>query len=263
MANYTVENVEQFPNTTVIKAYPRTAFHLAQTGVPTGTSVAEATMTSGKAELTGLTAGQEYTAYAEVESKDRYLAFQAPAVRIAPSTGIPEAQGQKLLGWTFDPIMASGTKTIATSGVLNFARVPIKEECKVSNILMLMTTKGVTLTAGQCFAGLFQEGTRKLLATTANQATAWVASAPAEVKMALTTTPNIGPGYVTVGFYFVGTTGPTFACAPTTVEAAPNLGVETTGSRFGTGDTGLTTALPASITASEVAAANPWFVALV
>lgn len=73
MANFKTERVDIFPNGTTIKVYLRSAFHLGQPGAPTGAVVAEATMTSGKAEFTGLEPGKQYVGYALVGGQDAYL----------------------------------------------------------------------------------------------------------------------------------------------------------------------------------------------
>jgi hypothetical protein len=262
MAAHKIERVDLFPNTTVVKAYARSALHIGQVGAPSGAVEAEATMTSGVAEVTGLVAGSEYVAYASVSGKDVYLEFQVeatPAGTVAAASA-PYPGEHKLLGFSFDPVMASGTKILETAGTLHVAKVLVPEACKISNIHMWMTTAGGTLTALENGLGLFAEGTRKLLskAAIAGLITQWE-GATGEVKTALEEPQNVPAGYVLVGAYFKGTTAPTFATGPSTIGAV-NLGVKETGSRFATGDTGLTTALPNPITASMVASSQPFLV---
>lgn len=257
MASFVVERVDLFPNTTVVKAYPGSTHHVAQTGAPAGASVTEATMTSGKAELTGLTAGTRYTVYASVSGEDRYLDIAAEGS--ATSAVNSSLQLNKLLAWTFDPVIASGTKIIATAGTVNFAKLFVPEACRVTNIVMEVTTGNGTPTAAQNFAGLFAEGSRKLLSATADQGTAWESTG---VKtMALSEPQNIGQGNCYVAFFSNGTTQPTFRVAASSVAVTLNVGVSGTGIRFGTADTGRTTTLPAEI-GSSTAGAIPWFVAL-
>lgn len=262
MATITVEREDVYPSGTTIKAYPKSAYHPGQSGAPTGASLAEATMSGGKAELTGLTAGVVYVLYASVSGKDVYElsgpeALAAGATALA-STAHPVAN--KLLGWSFDPLFASGTKILETAGTLHVAKVWVPEACKISNVHMWMTTKGETLTALECGLGLFAEGTRKLLskAAVAGLIEQWE-GATGEVKTALEEAQNVAAGYVLVGVYYRGTTAPTFATAASTIGAT-NMNVATTGSRFATGDTGLKLSLPNPITASMVASSQPFLV---
>ncbi|HEY4451031.1 MAG TPA: hypothetical protein VGN13_05505 [Solirubrobacteraceae bacterium] len=265
MASVTCTRSDVFPNGTVIKAYPRVGFHSAQQGAPSAASVAEATMSSGTCTFEGLGAGQEYTLYAEVGGKDATLAVQAPAnTAVVAATGLPEPSLQKLLGYSFDPAVASGTFQLGVAGTLYLARIPLKEQVKISNILLWLATKGATLTAAQCFAGLFAEGTRQKVAqaSAAETIAKFEGTNASLVSIPLEAAVVAGPGYITFGTFYNGTTAPTLAASPASAAALVNAGVSTTGSRFATGDTGLTTALPSPVTASMVAAASPIWVGL-
>lgn len=264
MASVTCTRSDLFPNGTVIKAYPRVSFHPSQQGAPSGASVAEATMTAGTCEFAGLTAGQEYTLYAEVGGKDAVLAVQAPAsTAIIASTGLPEPGLQALLAESFDPVLASTNFQLAVAGTLYKTRIPVKEQVKVSNILLFTTTAGATLTAAQCFAGLFAEGTRKLL----GKATAAEYIAKMEAAAGLQTIPLeapvvLGPGYVDLGQFYNGTTAPKLATAVAQTAALINAGSAGKGLRFSTADVGLTVALPATMAEAQAAVAAPIWVGL-
>lgn len=261
MANYVVNRVDLFPNGTVVKAFLREQWHQPQLGQPAGLEVGNATMTAGVAEITGLIAGREYIAYALVGGEDRTLAFQAPEpATLAAQTGAPEPQLQGLVGYDFDPALASGTFQLTPAGTLFVQRIPIKESCKISNILLWLATKGATLTAGQNFVGLLQEGTRKLLsASTAAEALAAFQGANGSLLTIPLVTPQfVGPGYVSAALFYNGTTAPTFGAAPASAAALINAGAAATASRFATADTGLTTAIPATAAALAAAAAPIW-----
>lgn len=250
-----VERVDLFPNGTVVKAYKATNWHSNQGGVPSGLSQAEATMTSGKAELTGLSEGVEYIAYAEVGGKDVYLQV-TPAVA-GPSAANPSVSTpaqQKLVGYSCDPAIAAGTKILA-SGTLQIARVPIKTPVKVGHIYLQMTTKGATLTTGQSFVGLFDGASGKLLVSSADQAAAFE-GATGLLTIALAEEVSLPAGEVVVGVFSVGTTPPVLATGANV--AAVNAGVSGTSSRFATADTGLTTALPATRATPTAAAFALW-----
>jgi len=258
VATFTLEKPDVFPNTTVVKVYPRSSYHpQAQVGAPVGAKVTEATMTSGKAEFTGLTAGASYVAYAEVGGTDTYLTFTVnPAAAASSSSSFARPEANGLLAWTFDPVVASGTAILAGAGTLHVIKIPVLEATRISNIHMWMTTKGATLTASENGLGLFDQ-TRKLIgkAAIASTITAWEGST-GEVKLALEEAVNVSSGSLYVGAYYKGTTAPTFAAAPSTIGVV-NANVKESGSRFFTGDTSLTTALPSTITASGTAVSKP------
>lgn len=270
MASITCTRSDVFPNTTVVKAYPRVGFHSGQEGVPAGVVQGEATMTSGTLTIEGLVAGQEYTLAAEVAGKWAYLGVQAPeSTAVIASTGATEPSLDSLLAWSADPVNASGSFILTTAGTLYKVRIPLKENFKFTNVLLWLVTKGATLTANQCFMGLFAEGTRKLLGkvSAAETIAKWEAAngtlltVPLEVPVS-----NVGPGYVDLGMFFNGTTAPTFAAAPAqSVTNAANLvnaGSSGKGLRFASADTGLTTALPATMSETQAAVAAPVWVGL-
>lgn len=269
MASVTCTRTDLFPNGTVVKAYPRASLHVGGEQLPTALSVGEATMTSGTLTIEGLTAGAEYTLAAEVSSKIQQLGVQAPpSTAIVAATGLPEPALQALLAASFDPVYASGSFLLTTAGTLYKTRVPIKAESKLSNILLWLTTKGATLTALQCFAGVFAEGTRKLL----GQVTAAETIAKLEgTNGTLQTLPLekavvVGAGYVDVGVFYNGTTAPTFGAgaAQSVASAAAliNAGSSGKGLRFSSADASLTTALPAAMSETQTATASPIWVGL-
>jgi hypothetical protein len=269
MAAVTCTRTDLFPNGTVVKAYPRAAFHSAGEALPTASSVAEATMTSGTCTLEGLTAGQEYTLAGEVGGFVRVLGVQAPAsTAVVAATGLPEPSLQSLIAASFDPVYASGTYKLATAGVLYKARVPVKSESKLSNILLWLATKGATLTASQCFAGVFAEGTRSLLAqVTAAETIAKMEGANGSLQtLPLEKPVVVGPGYVDVGVFYNGTTAPTFGAGAaqgvTGAAALINAGSSGKGLRFAEANTGLTTALPNPMSETQTAVAAPIWVGL-
>lgn len=260
MATFTLQRLDLFPNTTVVEVFERSGFRLMQPGQPTGKKVTEATMTSGSAEFSGLTSGGAYTAYASVGGVDVYDHFTVDPLPLSPAVAsLLNFHG--LVGWSFDPAHASGTKILETAGTLRGARVWVPEPCTITNIHMWLTTKGGTLTALENGLGVFQEGTRKRIAAVAIAALieAWE-GATGEVKLPLVTPVAVGAGYVDVAGYFKGTTAPTFATAAPTIGIV-NANRATNTSRFFSADTGLTTALPSTM-ATKAAASQPFWVGL-
>jgi hypothetical protein len=78
MASFTLTS-QVFPNTTVVKAYPRSNWPTPElpSGAPVGSSSAEATMTNNTLTFTGLVQGTKYWAVAEVGGVYRYVRFTA------------------------------------------------------------------------------------------------------------------------------------------------------------------------------------------
>jgi hypothetical protein len=105
---------------------------------------------------------------------------------------------------------------------------------------------GATLTAGQCFVGLYNSsGTR--LAVSADQSANWTSTGLKTIALTAPQTLAVGSYYVAI--LAVGTTPPQFAMGAggaTTVSA----GLATGAARFLTGPTSQTS-LPASITLSS------------
>lgn len=258
MASITCTRSDLFPNGTVVKAYPRSTLHTGQGGVPSGASVGEATMTSGTLTIEGLSAGQEYTLYAEVSGKDQYLGVQAPAASgLTIATGLPGPDLTGLAGWSFDPVNASSTFQLPTNGTLYTVAVPLKEQKSISKILLDLTTAGATLTAGDQLVGLFNEGTRKLLSKVpaAEVLEKWE-GATGLIELALEAAIPAGPGFVVVGLASTGTTKPKLAAGALATAGVINAGGGTV--RFGTADTGLTNALPNPAAAIAAAASPIW-----
>lgn len=256
MASVIVSRSDLFPDTTVIKAYSQVSFHPGQGGAPSGSKVAEATMSSGTATLEGLTAGRTYTVYAEVGGKDAYCLVQAPAASTAEPAQTPVTTMKGLLGESFDSALSAVANKfkLTTAGTLYKARIPVRTEAKVSNILLYIVKEGATLTAAENFIGLFAEGTRKLVANaTAAETIAAFEHAPGLVTVPLVTPVVVGPGYVDLGVYYKGTTAPELLSSPAATAALINASQTNANTRASSADTALTTALPSTMSSTQTA----------
>lgn len=154
------------------------------------------------------------------------------------SSWMPEDYG--LLAWAYDPDVAINTTTLTPAGTLFMTRLKIRKPMTITNVIINVVTAGVTLTANQCFAALYNSSLG-LLSATANQATNW-ASTGVKV-MALSAAQAVAAGDYFVGFYYNGTTGPTLSRAASSTVV--NLSQTAAQSRNATSSTGLTTAMPA------------------
>lgn len=167
-----------------------------------------------------------------------------------PTLWFPVDNG--LASWTFDPAHANGTYTLATAGTLYTVDLKVGSAATISNVLYAVTTAGGTLTASQCFVGIYQGGS--LVGTSAATSTAWASTGLKTT--ALTSPVNVQSGIVTVAFVFNGTTGPTLASGAS--NSVVNAGLGATVSRYATANTGVTTSLPTTLGTKAALTQAPW-----
>lgn len=162
-----------------------------------------------------------------------------------------------LQSWAFDPAHANSTYTLATGGTVYVVAVKMNPRV-ITNVVAAVTTAGSVLTSGQCFAGVYQNGA--LLGSTADQSGVWNSTGLKTMPLASPVQVTQG-GLVYVALVFNGTTGPTLSAGigtGMTEQGVNNAGLLAASARFGTANTSVTTALPASL--ATVAALNftPW-----
>lgn len=151
----------------------------------------------------------------------------------------PTHYGQ--IAWAYDPALAINT-SVPTAGTISTVRLKLGAAASITNVVLYVQTGGATLTAGQCFAAIYQGGT--LIGVTADQATAWQSSG--SKVMPLVGGPfAVAAGDLVVAFYSNGSTQPNFSRA--SFSGAGNLNLTLAGSRFGTADTGRTTSMPGTL----------------
>ena len=168
------------------------------------------------------------------------------------------------LTWTYDPVLISSSNLL-TSGTVYVNRVNVRQTISVTNIVTIVSTAGVTLTAGQSLLNIYNSsGTQ--IGITGDQSGVWTSTG---IKTAALTG---GPFTLTPGFYWIGLlcvwtgTAPGFARLnnPAAVGAlSANAGLTGTGVlRYGTNLTAQT-ALPSPlVTGSNVTAGVSWWFAL-
>jgi hypothetical protein len=154
-----------------------------------------------------------------------------------------------------------GTAAFGTAGTMQFVRIKVPQASLCTNITLDVHAVGSSLTAGQCFVALYTDR-GVLIAQSVDQAANWAGTGQKNAQL------DGGPYYLAVGEYYVGiwfngTTGPTFPRATPTGTigawlnnntAAPNL-------RYGSANTGLTTAAPSTM-GTQTAGGAVWWVAL-
>ncbi len=160
-----------------------------------------------------------------------------------------------LLGWTFDPALAGSATILPTAGAVRLARIKLPSAATITNIHILVTTAGATLTSGQNFAALWTN-TGTLLAQSTDQTTPWASTG--YKTMALSAPQAVAGGMVVGGVWSNGTTLPTLARATALSAAVHNLGLAS-GVRYSAADTGLTTTAPATLAAENGSSTSYWF----
>lgn len=176
----------------------------------------------------------------------------------AQPTGAFTPADHNLITWAFDPGTsitsgpASGTSP-NIAGTVNLIELIIPSAATVTNIIMMLSTAGATLTAGQCFAALY-DSSGNLLGQTADQATNWTTTGTK--TMALTTPVAVSAGKVYVAVWANGTTLPLFGRGDN--NSVVNAGLSSATARFATANTGVTTTAPNPLGAKTISSTAYW-----
>lgn len=220
---------------------------LAQlTAVDADVTAAEADITALEGSVTSLTSG---------------LATTTATANLAQA-GYVKATDHSLAGWTFDPALVQGGTILPTAGIGYVARIPLLTTT-VSAICLHFTVAGSGLTGG--YAALYNDAGAifGLGAVTNNQASAesnWGTGGYKECPLVVGQGGLTQYSFVRVLFWFTGTTGPTVSRGVNSSSAIANAGMSS-GFRFATAGSGLTTTAPENIPAMT-GGPTGWFVAL-
>lgn len=166
------------------------------------------------------------------------------------------------IAWNFDPAQADIGSTLA-AGEAYLSLLPIRAAATITNVIAAVGLAGSGLTAGQCFAGLF-DFNGNLLSPTADQSTNWQTAGLKVMPLAMP--QAVTPGFYYVGWFFNGTTSPKFYQNPN-ANVAIGLSATAPGPHLGrsravvdTTNTGLTTAFHSP--AALVGSINPYWAAV-
>ena len=110
------------------------------------------------------------------------------------------------ISWSIDPSQAANSTSLTAD--ITMMRVNVRQPRLISNVAAFVVTAGTGLTAGACWAGLYNSA-GALAGQTADQATVWQTEG-AKV-MPLAAAVNATPGAYYVAFLATGTTLPTLA----------------------------------------------------
>lgn len=161
------------------------------------------------------------------------------------------------IAMNYDPLLCTTQTALGTNGTVYVQKlwVPVGT---ITNIVTVVGTAGATLTAGQCFAGLYDDS-KASVRFTSDQSGTW--NSTGLKTMALTSTySNTTARYMYVVLWANGTTRPAFTRAPGG-NAAINGALSAANARWASADTGRTTTGPATLGAFT-ATANPYWIAL-
>lgn len=175
------------------------------------------------------------------------------------------AADHNLIAWNFPNYQGGTSQVLSAAGTLTVWKVPVDEVAlagaasagKITNVILAVGSVGVSLTSGQCYAGLWlADGT--FVGLSADQSTAWQT---AGVKvMALTGgpfTPTGGAQEVYVGAWYNGTTSPGFVRAGSAPSGLANVGLSGSANfKYATANTGLTDATSGSVSLGTRSSSN-------
>lgn len=165
----------------------------------------------------------------------------------------PQPSDNGLLAWSVDPaVCVQDAQT--TAGTIRLIKIFATKNITITNIWVYVNTAGVTLTAGQNFAGIYSSA-GVLLGKTADQAAAWqsagVKTMPVVAEAGQSLTIAGGPSvFFWVALLTNGTTQPFFISGNANSNTA-NLGLTAPAARFGVVNAGQT-ALPATFVLANV-----------
>ncbi len=128
-----------------------------------------------------------------------------------------------LKGWTYDPLMVPNAGGLLVAGQAHAALMHIIGG-PISILHHRVNTAGATLTAGQNLAGLVRASDGVLVATTADQSTAWTTVGLKSATLTITAGQTITEGFYYAVFLSNGTTPPALNVSPAADSILMNLG---------------------------------------
>lgn len=167
---------------------------------------------------------------------------------------------QNVIAWTWDPATTI-TGSIPTTGTVNMAKIWIRQPALINNVALTVVTAGVTLTAGQNFAGLY-DSLGNQVGVTVDQTVAWGTTGLKDMPLTVPYNAAVGAYYVT--FVANGTTAPSFGRGSSLAAggATVNIGLTAVDARYATGPVAQTS-LPASIVmAARTIDTRAWWAAV-
>lgn len=164
------------------------------------------------------------------------------------------------LTWAFDPVIATQTSGVTTSGTANVIKVKLSDVVNVTGFVISLGAAAGTPGATGNFACLYNSS-KTLIGQTTDQSTAWSTSGVKQANFVAASTgslTNVAPGF----YYFVfwmgfGGTAPTLRAGVN--SSIVNSSLTAANSRYATtSDVGLTTTAPATLGTFTAANTSFW-----
>lgn len=222
-------------------------------GQPTGTT--SGTVAAGNHTHAGSAIDSGTVAYARLPT-----GTAASTVAIGDHTHYEPARpsDRGLIAWNMPISVAANSTVVSPAGTLFLMKIRRVPAGNITNVCLLMSVVGSTLTTGQCFAALYTSA-GVLVGQTADQAANWSATAALKT-MALVGGPYpVAAGDYYVGWWYNGTTGPQFLRGLS--SALYNSGTTAPTLETATANTGLTTTAPNPF-GTQTSQNNAWFAAV-
>lgn len=182
------------------------------------------------------------------------LFFTNPSAYLKSSSWTEDEIGFK--GWTYDPIICS-TGAALIAGLLYLNRIKMRKSALITGLAINVQAAGITLTAGQNFAGLWRaDGT--LVAITVDQSGTW--NSPGYQTMPLVGGPfQLAAGDYYAGLWANGATPPAFFRSTNSGPNMVNGQLTASNFRICTANAALTTTPPNPFGAQNPVSNSPWF----
>lgn len=164
---------------------------------------------------------------------------------------LPVTSDQGVFAATCDLGLPS-TTFAPTAGVIYLNKLSLRAPRTTSKMAYYVGTAGATLTANQCFIGLYNMATGALVAASADQSASWVTLGYKETAFTAGAI-NLAAGDYYVAILANGTTMPAFYRMGSGAAGLMNAGTTATTRRSATYGSGLT-ALPANLTLANMVA---------
>lgn len=169
----------------------------------------------------------------------------------------PSALDEGLLGWSMDPMAASGASLMGSAGVLRGARLRVDQGGLCTGIILGITGPGAALTAGENFCALYSLA-GVFIVQTVDLSVIWAAGT-GNPLLAWSAPVALAAGEYYAGYWWNGTTAPTIARGA--IGGGANFG-NTPNQRAWAAGAGLTNVAPGNIGNPPAATSNTSLIGL-
>ncbi len=141
--------------------------------------------------------------------------LQTQSTQVRNSTWLPSDYG--LISWSLDPSQGANSQVL-TSGNLIMVGVKVRATVSVTNVNIVVSTAGATLTAGQNLVGIY-DSSGNLVAQSASQEANWTTTGHKQIPL------TGGPYTLAAGTYYVAilSNGTTPISIPRETSLASNI----------------------------------------